>query len=326
MRGRDFLRIFLFVVVFLVINQGLSGLFVSWSRLDKEYGISHREFEEVQEQVSIVILGDSHPQKGVIASQIEGGYNFSTSAESYIFTYYKLKYTLERGDFHPEVAIVPVDLHSFVSFRRERVETIDPAFWDKYVNYLEYGRDVGDVFSVAPTILKAKLGVLGGFDQAVPIIVNEIQVPEMISGFLPTMENYAASDEKERIDRAIERAAFHFEGYTYKDEVLVEYFLRLLDLLDLYDITVVLVYYPFTELYYDAASEYIPVQSHLSMVESLVAEQPPALILDYHDLFFGQLDYFSDSDHLNVAGAAIFTDLLIKDLTEAGLLPVSTGQ
>lgn len=326
MKGRDFLKIFFFIFIFLLINQIIAGSFVSWSRTDKEYGVTHREFENVQDQVSVAILGDSHPQKAVMASRIDGGYNFSTSAESYIFTYYKLKYYLERGDFHPELAVVPVDLHSFVSFRRERAENIDPAFWGKYVNYWEYGSETGDLISVVPTILKAKFGVLGGLDLVSPAAVYGMESPELVSGFIPSSDNFAAYPAEERFDRAMERTAFHFDGYTYMDHVLVDYFYRLLDLLDMYGITVVLVYYPVTDTYYQAAADYIPVEDHLAAVEHLVAERPPALILDYHDLFFGQLEYFSDSDHLNVDGAEIFTDLLIQNLQEAGLLPVSTRQ
>jgi hypothetical protein len=105
------------------------------------------------------------------------------------------------------------------------------------------------------------------------------------------------------------------------DSLMVAYFYRLVELLDAYNVRVALVWYPVTEYYYEAMGEYIPVEDHLAAVENILEDQQVGLILDYHDMFIAQPEYFSDSDHLNVNGAEILTDLLVEDLTEAGLWP-----
>jgi hypothetical protein len=274
----------------------------------------------------VAILGDSHPQKSVMAGKIDGGYNLSTSAESYIFTYFKVKYYIAQDNFHPSVAVIPIDLHSFSSFRLTRVESQDPAFWSRYVDYLEYGWETRTLESLFPTMIKAEFALLGGLDVIMGLFwpLDNPDSEPLIAGYLPQEDDFSAFTLDERLDRAEERVVFHFSGYTYMEEILVEYFLRLVELLDSHGVKVVLVYYPVTEYYHDLAGEYNPVNEHLATVEYLVADLQPELILDYHNLFFGQPEYFSDSDHLNVRGAEIFTDLLQEEIANAGLLVESS--
>ena len=323
MKPRDFFRIAGFILIFLVINKILVARFVPWSRAPYEYEITRRGFEEVQDEIEVIILGDSHPQKSVMAEKIDNGYNFASSAESYIFTYYKLQHYLENGTFQPSVAVVPIDMHSFSSFRLRRAESQDPAFWTQYVDYLEVGKESGAFWAFFKNRLLAEFGLIGGFDSSLALShpPEPPAASKMTAGYLKAKEDFSAAPLEERLARTEERAAFHFSGYSYMEETLVDYFLRLLDLLESHGVQVVLVWYPVTEGYYEQAARYIPADSHLEAVRELIADRARLPVYDYHDLFWEHPGYFSDSDHLNGMGAEVFTEVLIQDLEGEGYLP-----
>lgn len=323
MSRRDFLKLFIFILIFLGINKGTGDLFVSWSRSKTKDGITIREFELVQDTVKVVILGDSHSKEGVMASNIDAGYNLSSSAESYIATYYKMKYYLEQGHFHPEIAVLPIDLHSFSSLGESRLYSKDPAFWDKYVSYIDFEWKANTYQALPLLMTEAKFGILGGLD----VLASEIEkksTPTLVAGYFPSEKRFSEYSMDTRIERTDLRVEYQFSDYDYMDGVMVDYFWLLLDLLNTYGVKTVLVFFPITEYYYERVSDYLPVEDHITMVKSLLTEYPSVKIFDYHDLFFGHLEYFSDADHLNVYGAEIFTQKLIEDLTAVGVQPVAS--
>jgi hypothetical protein len=141
----------------------------------------------------------------------------------------------------------------------------------------------------------------------------------MQRGYAPDYENFANWTAEEQLDQAEERIAKHLEGSQVVDPLMVTYMGRLLDLLEEHDVQVVLVWYPITELYADLADERVSVNGHFAAMQSLFADRSNILWLDYHDLFWGHPEYFSDSDHLNVDGAQIFTERFVQDLRKNGV-------
>ena len=321
MKLKNYLRIGLFLSGFLLLNHFLGDWFVAWSRAESKDGITIRDFEAVQGELSFVVLGDSHPKEGFMAAKIPHGYNFSSSAESYIVTYYKLKYYFERGDFHPDVALVPIDLHNFSSVRLDVLLSKDPAYWKQYVNYLQYGWETNQLQTMPETFLQSRFALLGGLDVCLEEIFNPSQLT-LVAGFMSSEGKFSENSLDIREERIQRKVDSQFKGYDYMDETLVMYFLRVIDLLEEYDVTPVLVYYPITEGYFEGASLYVPVEDHIANVQDLLEEDPSVVLLDYHDLYFHHLEYFSDPDHLNIWGAEIFTEQVIEDLENINLLTV----
>ena len=322
MKSRNFLRIVIFIVGLFLIGQLVGRQFVRWSRADINYSITHSEFVAMQDKVWMVVLGDSHPQKGVKTPDIPGAYTLATSSESYPFTYYIMKYYLEEMDFHPKVAVLTIDPNGFISSRMNGIKRRDPAFWDFYVNYLEIDATTEEFADYLPTIVEAKLSFLGGWDvtmnQLWPLESQVSDYQEL--GFISLESRMSDMAEWKIRQDGIARADKHFDG-KYLDEALVTYFLKLIDLLQAHDVDVVLVWYPMSDGYYEGMNQYLSGEEHLSKVEELLGDRQVDLILDYHDFFFGQPEYFADPDHLNKWGAAIFTEDLYANLIEAGLVP-----
>jgi hypothetical protein len=187
MKARDFIRITLFILGFILLNNFFSDLFVGWSRDNTEYLIAHREFSSIQDQINFVVLGDSHPQKSVAAAKIDGAYTLATSGENYIITYYVMKDYLQRGDFRPEVAVVQIDPHGFLSSHVDELKDHDPAYWNRYVNYLEVGSQTDELGDALPVIFKARFPLLGAWDSVAQKYWPTVDLsPEpQVSGFVP---------------------------------------------------------------------------------------------------------------------------------------------
>ena len=52
------------------------------------------------------------------------------------------------------------------------------------------------------------------------------------------------------------------------------------------------------------------LSSRMTTMLELIENTPNAYFLDAHDLYFGRLEYFSNSEHLNGTGAEAFTRYL----------------
>ena len=321
MKPKDFLRTAIFIVGFLLLNHFLTRQFVVWSRYDTEHATVHREFVPVQDEVTLVFLGDSHPQKSAKSDDIPGAYTLATSAESYPYTYYLMKYYLESGEFNPSVAVVQIDPHGFMSSRFDWLVDRDPAIWDPYMDYWEIDTITDEFGDLLPTIIRAKFSLSGSWD----LVLEEfwptgIEVPEpLVSGFAPQERDMSEYSPEQLVDIGHERAANHFNEAEFGDEVMVWYFQQLIDLLQAHDVAVVFVWYPVMEAYYDAAGEYVPLDDYPGTIEGFLDGRQPDLMLDYHDFFFGHPEYFADADHLNVDGAVLFTQDLLGELSQAGL-------
>ena len=83
-----FLKIAIFITVFLVINQGLNYRYTRWVRQWEHFEVSRLGFESLQDSVSIVFVGDSHTANAVVTPYIPGAYNFGFNGESPIESYY----------------------------------------------------------------------------------------------------------------------------------------------------------------------------------------------------------------------------------------------
>jgi hypothetical protein len=315
------LRFLIFVAIFLLINHWVTRAYVRFTRQPYVYEHNRKGFQAVQDETSFLVLGDSHPLHAVNSSMIPGGYNFASSGESYILTYYKLLRHMESSSLDLDVVILPISLHTFSGYRRSEVGSQDPAFWAQYMNYLEVGRKQNQLGHFLKVRIEAEFAYLGGLEEVFEVIypTEPWEVDDMTHGFLHSEERLSDRTPEEISMTAVSRAEFHYRGVDSIDPLVVEYFYRLLDLLETQDVQLVFVWYPATAEYEHAAAEYFPVGNHLSEMYALLAGRGDVIVLDYHDLFYDQYELFTDNDHMNTAGAEILTQMLLADLKDEGV-------
>lgn len=238
-----------------------------------------------------------------------------------------MKYYLKEKDFKPDVAVVEIDPIGFMGGQINALSMRDPAYWDRYVNYLAIDANTEGVGDLIPTYIQAKISLLGSWDVVLerfwPI---EKLAPEPLEfGFVPLKRTLVDLNEQKFERAGTQRAEAHFSEGNYLDETMVTYFLKLIDLLQAHDVRVILVWYPMTKPYYDGMERYVPGEEHINSVEALLGERQVDLILDYHDAYYGQPEYFADPDHLNLWGAEVLTQSILEELIEAGLTPSAFG-
>lgn len=322
MKKKFFLRMILFISLFFLINHQVVRAYIRYARQPYVYEYSRRTFEEVMDQIALLVVGDSHALDAFDDTSVPGAYNFATKGESPILTYYKLRHYIVDEGFRPQVVVLPVDLNTFSSYRTEGIRTQDPAFWSQYVNYFELGWKEGALGDVMFNRFAAEFAYLGGLDDvlAVQYPSEPWEVEGMQLGFMPVEEDFSTYAAPRQLNLARSRASRDFEGYAYFDPIVVEYQNRLLALLDEYGIQVVFVWYPVTEMYIQQVEKFVPVEEHFAAVQSMFGGQADALWLDYHDLLFGHLELFGDPTHVNYEGAQIFTEQFLQDLQTNGIV------
>lgn len=321
MKRKFFLRLLVFTLLFLPLNHVLTRAYVRFTRQPYVYEYTRKKFASLQDEVSLLVAGDSHALNAFNDTLVPGSYNYATPSESPIHIYFKLRAAFEQSDFQPRVVVLPVDLHTFSSFRADKLADQDPAFWAQYVDYIEVGREQGELFPLMVERVKAEFAYLGGLDNVLEILLSSEPwvTDSMEKGFRPTYEQFSSLSPGEQTEIAEKRTSFHLGGKDYLAPIEVTYFNRLLDMLEAQQVQIVFVWYPISEEYYEQSSGFVPVEDHFATMQNLFGDRENTLWLDYHDLFWEVPAYYRDSDHLNVDGAQVFTEQFIRDLEANGV-------
>lgn len=260
-------------------------------------------------EVDIGNLGSSHGaydfyyddmmNKGYIC------FNFAHTSQSYNYDYAILK---EFGHYmaNGSVLFIPV---SYFSFNNEVIDSSEAeAMSIRYYHFLS-PENIPD-YDPYVDLVTAKL----------PILSAGEDILKLFPSLNTVLTAHAANDGinvEEFARRAQERYSRHFDN---KDE----YFMpeRIEELYDIIDyckengITPVLITTPFSKYYTDQVSPDFLQQFQTTV--NMVATDTDVKYYDYsHDeRFYDNLEYFSDSDHLNETGAAYFSDILWEEVEE----------
>lgn len=276
---------------------------------------TEKQLFDLRNEIQILFLGDSHILLGIDPAQIENSFNYASGGENYIQTYYKLDNLIKKG-FIPEIAILPIDLHSFSSFRSVRFD--NEWYWRKFINFYKLAyqerklsllnNEINGIFS-----FKGK-----GLQLLKPVDFSKLS--EIQRGYTPSEANFSKAENRLKV--AAERVKSHLEGCDAIDGSLLLYFYKILDLAEEQNIKVVLIKYPLTEEYYSSVKKYIPnEEEYYRSALSQINNYNNIYIFDYQLLYSNRPELFKDSDHLNSAGAAEFSKLLNKSLTDNNLMP-----
>lgn len=279
---------------------------------------TEEQFNNQRENVHILIAGDSHPRSDVYPPELDGSFVVATGGENIVHTYYRLKKYIEEG-MEIDLVILPIDLHSFSSFRTDRID--DVYFWKKCVDYLEIGRAKHKPGKYGFYRLKGEFSYIGGINQTIKLlnIYCECEEFEVITdGHFAGQQDF--SEVNDPVYMAKLRVKSHLRNFDPVDPFLKSYFIKTLQLLQNNHVKVVLVRYPISNPYYRIANQVIDVDTFNREIELMIKNHGFDFpILDYHDIYWRQKEMFNDADHLNVYGAKEFTKVLRKDLLDLGL-------
>ncbi len=271
---------------------------VKFDTLGREYweihvgnlGSSHGAYDFVYDQVTA---------RGLIA------FNFANTSQTFDYDYAILQ---EYGQYMTpgSVLFIPV---SYFSFNNEVVsETEKQAMTVRYYHFLS-PENIPD------------------YDPYVDLVTNRLPIlsaGEELFKILPDLKLslivHAADDgigEEEFARRAQERFSRHFDN---KDEYFmperIDELYAIIEYCQTNEITPVLITTPFSKYYRDLASDEFLQEFHDTV--TTIASDTGVSYYDYSndERFRDNLDYFSDSDHLNDEGAQYFMQILMDEVTE----------
>lgn len=316
----DFIKkLGIFLLGFLVVSYLFNWLYSSivLSRLLTFRSV--RQFEEINSDISILIMGDSHAQDGVYPKYIPGSYNLSLTA-NYVTGYYLLEHYIEEENLDIKLVILTLEMHSFYAV----YSGLDrAAFWKQFVDYFEVASkkdNLEDIIEVFNNRLLAEVEYVGGLDEMLAMVKSLARFKEIELGYvIPYKETVYIPLSKLKPPPEIDT---NYPKEAYFDQFMMDYFIRFLELCKKHDIDVVLVRFPVTyDHYYRFTFRFDIDEFYNEIFQEISDHDIPYYYLDYHDLYFGRNEIFTNDDHLNLTGAKEFTPILREDLRKLGLLP-----
>ncbi|MCD7726184.1 MAG: hypothetical protein LUI12_11670 [Clostridiales bacterium] len=260
-------------------------------------------------EIHVGNLGSSHGAYDFNYDAIrEKGYicfNFANTSQSYDYDYAILQ---AYGQYMVEdsVMFIPV---SYFSFNNEVINDSErEAMSIRYYHFLpsEYIPDYDPYIDLVT--------------HKMPILSAGEDILELFPSLKLTLTVQAADDgidEAEFAERAKERYSRHFDN---KEEYFlperIEELYAIIDYCQSHEIIPVLITTPFSKYYRDLISDEFLEEFHTTVTK--IATDTGVSYYDYSNdaRFRDNLDYFSDSDHLNDAGAVYFMDILRDEVTE----------
>lgn len=242
---------------------------------------------------------DALQEKGYIC------FNFANTSQSYD---YDLAILQAYGQYMEEgsVMFIPV---SYFSFNNEVVNATErEAMSIRYYHFLppEYIPNYDFYIDVVT--------------HKIPILSAGEDILKLLPDLKLSLTAHAADDgidEEEFARRAQERYSRHFDN---KEEYFlperIDELYAIIDYCQTHDITPVLITTPFSKYYRDLVSDEFLEEFNATVTK--IASDTGVSYYDYSadERFRDNLNYFSDSDHLNDQGAEYFMDILLNEVKE----------
>jgi len=309
-----FIAICIFVAVLLLVEVADRALF----RQKSIFGRTVKDFEKEKGEIQILFLGQSDMKRAVIPDIMSlKAYNFAELGESFIETYFKLKYYIDEMP-SLKVIVLPLTLASFSSFRTNRINTKYYSYgyisfkdlWELY--QLKGSLAIGQkLVSLSPLLDRERLTT---FWKNLRRLIKRQPIERAV-----IQEGYHLLTMKGIVNEkvAIRRIQLHFQGQNIFDKDLLLYFEKILTLCQKRGIKVVTLTTPVTDYYMRHAEKYI---TKSALFEKVFMNQKLSSYifkhLDYLDFHAKDPTFFVDADHLSHEGAVLFSKRIASDLSK----------
>jgi len=315
MTRKTIIRFLLFLTVIAAVNFILDRAFKAFSVHNIINETMDRQFEEYQGTMKYLTLGNSH--NCINTHILDSSFNYGSPSENFIQSYYKLTHILEKTGQKPRNLILQADVSSFGPVIANRFEY--NSYWIHYIDYFELARIKGDRDVIGKWMEGKFMSYTGNYKDIQLSIFYRIKVKtlEIYNGYRPHRDYHNFANDRDRQRTAWNKAKLILSPDIYMDPSVAVYFEKILQLCQKYRINVILIRIPMSKEFYEEECRIVPVDTLYAEVEEIACRYTVYdRTLDYHDLFFDHPEYFFDPDHLNIKGADLFTEQLVKDLEQ----------
>lgn len=270
-------------------------------------------------------MGDSHPMLGLNPDSIPGAINLAGTSEYYFLSYLKLRKALESGLNKPEIIILPLDLHSFAAHGNMLLKQheLDDPFWSSQIDMQEIISSGLPADFTRWWISARFFPYAGQYYRLFARMFKNEAYALSAKGFAVVHTSFGDLGSAERKKAAEERYRAHFDKYNCFDTLQIQSLKNISNLCFKHKIRLMLVSFPLSGEYLHRAASGACTDSIRSLHRKIAGN---AAHFDYSHLFQNNAGFFSDPNHLNAAGAAIFSALLRRDLENLRKKPVGAPE
>jgi len=310
---------FIAILMVVLLTANLSYLkFIEPRKLIERKEVSYDEFiaSLKDRELDIAFFGDCHPQSDLNPFYIANSYSFADGGESYVETYYKLKKIIEKDKVQIKNIVLQVDLHNFSAKARPKERLFGQLyFYSQFVSLKDIAKLKNE--SLFPLILEKNIPVLGNGKEFIQSMLRLEKAAPIYLG-RPMNSDEVQLRSMSEMAKAAYLAQFTEEEPLKIDQQTFHYFLEILRIAKENKMNVIFVKYPLSKEYNLEIEKHNLARKEyydeiFSEVDKVIEKY---VVLDYYDIFFDKPEYFNDSEHLNNAGAAVFSQKLNEDIAK----------
>lgn len=262
--------------------------------------------------IKYAFFGDSQFRDDLNPDFIDKSYNFASSAESFIETYYKLNYLVSKRNVSIDFIVIQLDLHSFSHTKSDDAHLFaDIWSFKEQISYQELA-DLKKQ-SYLKIFLKSNLPFIGsGKDFFV-----EKDITSVHFGWTNQTSDFSKQNKD---DIAIIKYDQFFGKNPKIDNISAEYLLMILKLAKENNISVVFIKTPISKEYHEVLKSHnisgYPYYEkfYAEIFDKINNTNEEYHVLDYYNLYFERDYEFRDSNHLKGIGAEDFSKIVYSDL------------
>jgi hypothetical protein len=310
-----FLKLFVFILLVLALNQGLNLVYDHWMYYFRLARNQDEQFESCPDTLKYLMLGNSHNR--VNPSILGNGFCYITPKEVYKQTWYKLRYILENTNKRPEYILLSIDPVNF-SPKAENELAFD-GYWRKYLKYSELAQEYHDPAYLMNWLTGNFFSYVGNYKYTfMSLLFFRTDLHQIKYGYFPARnyKNFAKEPNREQLGYYV--ASAYLASYAGKSVLAnTEYYCRILSLCRQYKIHLVLLRMPLTDEYLKYARKLVDLEKlDREIIEFTHNNCDDYRVLDYRNMFQGKPEYFFNADHVNPTGAMIISMKIKEELTK----------
>jgi hypothetical protein len=251
--------------------------------------------------VNILIIGDSHNGNAINPKLFKDTYNISSSGESFVPTYYKLKKIISECSV--DTILLSLSPHNLSAFNEKK-------YLDKNKN-----RHFFNCYHTLFNKKSLKNLKINFFDfykihfYRMALLPHSNHLDLMIGSFRESKKNILDID---KIDERIKKHFFNGSNLFDISETMISHLDSIIKICEQNSIKLYLVSTPLHKRYYQAIPKKFKDEFEIQIERLNISK---VSVLDYTDAFKENF-LFRDGDHLNIYGADKFTKIIKNRLKE----------
>ncbi len=288
---------FTLLLVFKKMTAKRSELVVRWE-----------EYKREKNKKNILILGDSHAERGLDISQLPGVTSLAYYGENNVLNYYRLKYCLEELHVKIKYAVLPCDIVTFSKgFNAYRTNKF---FYYSLVPFSELNEFEQQPVNACYEYLKSQVVPYAEWQYG----LNLMKAGREQKGFA----KFSDRSEEQRKQNATHFIQHEMACQNKREQLFyttaLTYLEKTIELCSKNGIKPVFVRYPLTDQVFDEVRNGIGADCIIERPAEKMIFEKKIPILDFERIFSGKPELFFDCHHLNVDGMTLLTPLFKQRL------------